>query len=45
MPLSIGDKLGPYEITPPVGKGGMGGMYRAPDTKLEGESPSKSPLC
>ena len=29
MPLSAGDKLGPYEILALVGKGGMGQVYRA----------------
>ena len=24
MPLSLGDKLGPYEILAPIGAGGMG---------------------
>src|SRR2546423_12697757 len=34
MPLSAGDKLGPYEVLALVGKGGMGSVYRALDTKL-----------
>src|SRR5271169_2996503 len=35
MPLTAGDKLGPYEIVAPIGKGGMGEVYRARDTKLD----------
>jgi eukaryotic-like serine/threonine-protein kinase len=34
MPLSAGDKLGPYEIVAPIGVGGMGEVYHARDTRL-----------
>ena len=35
MPLSVGDKLGPYEILVPMGARGIGEVYKARDTKLE----------
>src|SRR5580698_8859141 len=37
MALTVGTRLGPYEILAPIGAGGMGEVYRAKDTKLKRE--------
>jgi Tol biopolymer transport system component len=35
MTLAAGTRLGPYEVTGPIGAGGMGEVYRAIDTSLK----------
>ena len=35
MQFSEGTRLGPYEITAPIGAGGMGEVYKAHDTRLD----------
>ena len=35
MALTVGSRLGQYDVTALVGEGGMGEVYRARDTKLD----------
>jgi len=37
MPLDPGTRLGAFEISSPLGAGGMGEVYRANDTRLRRE--------
>src|SRR5262245_36623920 len=35
MSLGVGTRIGPYEVTAPLGEGGMGVVFRARDTRLQ----------
>ena len=35
MSVSPGTRVGPYENLAPIGAGGMGEAYKAPDTRLD----------
>jgi serine/threonine protein kinase len=35
MPLTAGERLGPYEVVALIGAGGMGEVYKARDTRLD----------
>jgi len=34
MALTVGNKVGPYEILTPIGAGGMAEVYKARDPRL-----------
>ncbi len=41
MALSVGSRLGHYDVTALIGEGGMGQVYQATDTKLNRQVPLK----
>jgi len=44
MTLSVGSRLGYYQVTALIGEGGMGQVYQATDTKLNRRVALKSCL-
>ena len=43
MGLSVGSRLGHYQVDALIGEGGMGEVYRARDTKLDRDVALKVP--
>jgi hypothetical protein len=41
--IEHGTRLGPYEIETPLGAGGMGEVYKDPDTRLDRSAALKDP--
>ena len=41
MSLSVGARLGHYDVTALIGEGGMGQVYQVTDTKLNRQSAQK----
>ena len=40
MALTVGSRLGHYDVTALIGEGGMGQVYQATDTKLNCQLPT-----
>ncbi len=45
MALTIGSRLGHYDVTALIGEGGMGQVYQATDTKLKRQVLAVSRWC
>jgi hypothetical protein len=46
VPISPGDRLGPYELLDPLGTGGRGAVYPVKDVRLDREIAVKVlPVC